>query len=156
MNSTQISDPIRIRVAQPEDIAFIIDSQIKMAKETENMDLDPPTVAQGVATVFGPSVMGDYYIAETNGERIACLLTLLEWSDWRNGNVVWIHSVYVMPEHRGTGIFPKMFAHLKEKVQNSNLRGLRLYVDKTNLNAQKVYEKLGMTKDHYHLFEWMK
>ena len=156
MSPIQTTNPFQIRLAEPEDISFIIDSQIKMARETENMELDPPTVAQGVAAVFGPAVMGEYYIAEKDGNRVACLLTLLEWSDWRNGNVVWIHSAYVVPEHRGTGVFPKMYAFLKDKVQNSNLRGLRLYVDKTNLNAQKVYEKIGMTKDHYHLFEWMK
>jgi ribosomal protein S18 acetylase RimI-like enzyme len=154
---------ITIRKAQPEDIAFIIDSQIKMARETEGMELDPSTVAKGVAAVFGDSVMGDYYIAsEMQGaaeteKSVACLLTLMEWSDWRNGNVIWIHSVYVLPEYRGQGVFPKMYEYLKNSVQASvHLRGLRLYVDKTNLHAQKVYQKLGMSNDHYELYEWMK
>lgn len=148
---------ITIRKAQPEDIAFIIQSQIEMARETEKMELDPPTVAQGVAAVFGPSVMGDYYVAEEEGKPVACLLTLLEWSDWRNGNVIWIHSVYVLPEKRGQGVFPKMYEHLKELVKTStHFRGLRLYVDKSNKRAQKIYEKLGMGKEHYELYEWMK
>ena len=153
---------VTIRKAQPEDIPFLIDSQIQMARETEKMELDPATVAQGVAAVFGPSVMGEYYVAteklegDVDERRVACLLTLLEWSDWRNGNVVWIHSVYVVPEKRGMRVFSRMYQHLKTMVQNSNLRGLRLYVDKTNVNAQKVYEKLGMNQDHYSLYEWMK
>lgn len=148
---------ITIRKAQPEDIAFIIQSQISMARETEKMELDPGTVAQGVSAVFGPSVMGDYYVAEEEGRQIACLLTLLEWSDWRNGNVIWIHSAYVLPEKRGQGVFTKMYEHLKQAVQSStHFRGLRLYVDKTNVHAQKVYEKLGMSKEHYELYEWMK
>ena len=152
---------IQVRKAQPEDIAFIIDSQIKMARETEKMELDPSVVAQGVAAVFGPKVAGDYYVAEKVEEgmepvTVACMLTLLEWSDWRNGNVIWIHSVYVLPEMRGQGVYPKMYEYLQNLVKNSEFRGLRLYVDKTNANAQKVYQKLGMNRDHYELYEWMK
>jgi GNAT superfamily N-acetyltransferase len=156
VNSQIEPNPIQVRLAQSSDIPFIVQSQIHMAWETENLKLDPPTVEKGVSAVFGPSVMGDYYIAEINGDRVACLLTLSEWSDWRNGNVIWIHSLYVLSEYRGAGVFQKMYDHLKELVQTSDYRGLRLYVDKTNLRAQKVYEKLGMTKEHYDLFEWMK
>jgi len=29
-------------------------------------------------------------------------------------------------------------------------------VDKTNKNAQKTYENVGMNGEHYQLFEWMK
>ena len=35
------------------------------------------------------------------------------------------------------------------------IRGLRLYVDKRNQAAARVYEKLGMTREHYDLFEWL-
>ena len=40
--------------------------------------------------------------------------------------------------------------------ENKDIRGVRLYVDHTNLHAQNVYKKLGMNDDHYKLFEWMK
>jgi len=33
---------------------------------------------------------------------------------------------------------------------------VRLYVDKRNAAAQRVYERLGMTREHYDLFEWLK
>jgi len=29
-------------------------------------------------------------------------------------------------------------------------------VDKQNKSAQKIYEKLGMSKDHYEMYEWLK
>jgi len=34
--------------------------------------------------------------------------------------------------------------------------GLRLYTDKSNRQAREIYEKLGMNKEHYHLYEWLK
>jgi len=50
-----------------------------------------------------------------------------------------------------------MYAHLKEKVlKKEKFKGIRLYVDKTNISAQKVYESVGMCGEHYLLYEWMK
>ena len=35
---------------------------------------------------------------------------------------------------------------------DSNLRGLRLYVDKRNQHAQKTYEALSMNGEHYQMY----
>ena len=84
-------------------------------------------------------------------------MAIPEWSDWRNGTVLWIHSLYVIPEARGQGVFKKLYSNLEKQVeQSSELTGIRLYVDKQNRSAQKVYEKLGMNKHHYELYEWLK
>lgn len=148
---------IKIRPGLLFDIPVISEYQIKMAFETENMKLDPPTVELGVSAVFDDPSKGKYWLAEVNGEVVGCLLTVPEWSDWRNGTVLWIHSVYVHPDFRKHGVYRKLYSHLKEMVETSKeLRGLRLYVDKTNDKAQKVYEALGMSGEHYHLYEWLK
>ena len=136
---------------------FIVQAQISMARETEKMELDMETVRKGVAAVFAHPHLGKYYVAQRESETIACLLIIPEWSDWRNGTVLWIHSVYVAPTHRGQGVFRQMYEHLKTKVvHDPGLRGLRLYVEHSNVAAQKVYRKIGMNNDHYQLFEWMK
>ena len=85
------------------------------------------------------------------------LMTVPEWSDWRNGTVLWVHSVYVVPEARRQGVFTAMYGHLRSAVERSDdLVGLRLYVDRANEPAQRVYEAMGMSRDHYHLYEWLK
>lgn len=149
---------IKIRPGLLFDVDVIADYQVKMAFETENgLELDPPTVNKGVQAVMDDPSKGKYWLAEVDGSVVGCLLTVPEWSDWRNGTVLWIHSVYVRPEHRKHGVFRALYSHLKDMVSSSSeLRGLRLYVDKTNLRAQSVYESLGMSGDHYHLYEWMK
>ncbi len=71
--------------------------------------------------------------------------------------MLWIHSLYVIPEARGQGVFKKLYLNLEKQVeQSTKLAGIRLYVDKQNKSAQKVYEKLGMNKHHYELYEWLK
>ncbi len=147
----------KIRPGLLFDIHVIADFQIKMAWETEKFKLDPPTVEKGVSAVFDDPAKGKYWLAEVDGTVVGCLLTVPEWSDWRNGTVLWIHSVYVAPEFRKKGVYKALYSHLKSMVEAStDLRGLRLYVDKTNSAAQSVYESLGMSGEHYHLFEWMK
>ncbi len=148
---------INIRPGLLFDIDSIAEFQVKMAFETEKMELHLPTVKLGVSAVMDDPSKGKYWLAEVDGQVVGCLLTVPEWSDWRNGTVLWIHSVYVIPEYRKHGVFKSLYQHLTKLVnESSDLRGLRLYVDKTNLSAQKVYEKLGMSGEHYHLFEWMK
>lgn len=147
---------ILIRDAVPGDAPFIIDFQLKMAMETERVQLDYPTVTKGVQAVFEDKNKGAYYVAEEDGQVVGSLMTTYEWSDWRFGTVIWIQSVYIVPGARGKGVFRKMYQHIQQLVTpQTGYRGIRLYVDKTNLAAQKVYESLGMNGEHYQVYEWM-
>jgi len=146
-----------VRNAIQEDAATIVDFQIKMALETEDLTLDVAVVKEGVAAVFLDPSKGRYFVAEEKGAIVASLMITYEWSDWRNGLVWWIQSVYVTSEFRMKGVFAQMYHYIKKQVETSpDVRGLRLYVDKRNVVAQKVYTKLGMNGAHYDTFEWMR
>lgn len=146
-----------IREASLGDAKTIIDYQIKMAWETEKLNLDRAIVEKGVISVFNDPNKGTYFVAEGDGNVIASLLITFEWSDWRSATVWWIQSVYVMEDFRGKGVFKKMYHFLSEKVKRiPSLAGLRLYVEKQNSSAQGVYEKLGMNGSHYQMYEWLK
>jgi GNAT superfamily N-acetyltransferase len=147
---------IFIRKATTEDATIIIDFQQKMAWETEQMALVPQLIFNGVKAVFDNSSRGQYWVAEDNGKVIASLLITYEWSDWRNCNVWWFQSVYVLPEFRRTGVFKSMYQHIKEEAGKQGIGRLRLYVETNNINAQKTYEALGMESQHYKMYEWMK
>jgi len=148
---------IEIRKGKLSDTERIVELQLQMAQETEGLQLDKQTVTKGVQGVFQQPARGAYWVAEEDGRFLAVFLAIPEWSDWRNATVLWIHSLYVIPQARKKGVFSKMFRNLKKQVEQSpELAGLRLYVDKQNKPAQKVYEKLGMNKHHYELYEWLK
>ncbi|MDA0711444.1 MAG: GNAT family N-acetyltransferase [bacterium] len=146
-----------IRKGRPEDETTLAEFQVLLAEESEHIALDPMVVQKGVRAVFDDPARGSYWVAESDGAIVGCLLTVPEWSDWRNGTVLWIHSVYVTPSARRLGVFRAMYNRLKREVTSSdNLRGLRLYVEKENERAQKVYEAMGMAATRYDLFEWMR
>ena len=99
-----------------------------------------------------PPVQGG--AAEVDGRSVGQLLTTYEWSDWRNGVFLWIQSVYVLPEYRGSGAFRSLFGHLKELARaDSRICGIRLYVDRANERAQEVYGRLGMHRSNYGVME---
>jgi RimJ/RimL family protein N-acetyltransferase len=157
MAPVSADESVEIRSARPEDAATIIEFQIRMAIETEGIELDRPTVIRGVQAVFEDPAKGQYWVAEADGRVVGSLLTTYEWSDWRNGTVLWIQSVYVPLELRRSGVYRRLYECLRERVLASpDLRGIRLYVDRRNTAAQRVYERLGMSREHYEMFEWLK
>ncbi len=148
---------ILVREALPADTDTIIDFQLAMAVESESLTLDKEILRKGVAAVFDDPQKGKYFVCTLEGSVIASLMITFEWSDWRNGMVLWIQSVYVRPEHRKLGVFRKMYDYLKAIVDGSDAyRGLRLYVDNGNSSAISVYNRIGMNGDHYRVFEYVK
>jgi len=143
--------------AKLEHKDVIVNFQLAMAMETEDLHLDKEVLTKGVEAVMSYTSKGKYYIVKEDEKVVASLMITFEWSDWRCRNVWWIQSVYVIPEMRGKGIFSLMYENLKKEVMTKDdVAGLRLYVDNSNRNAQKVYAKVGMTDEHYIMYEWMK
>lgn len=146
-----------IRKATIADIPFLVAFQQKLAQETENVTLDNAILHKGMQAMFDDPSKGFYNVVEDNGVVIGCHMITYEWSDWRNGLVWWLQSVYVIESYRKQGIFKLMYENIVRIIQNdSSLIGLRLYVDKTNARAMKVYESMGMNGEHYTVYEWMK
>lgn len=150
-----------MKIIIPTDTTYLekmAQCQIDMAYETENFKLEPKLIKAGVTEVINNPTRGKYYLAIDETEKLmGMLLTMPEWSDWRCAEVTWIHSVYVYPEYRKQGVYKKLYEYIKENIQaDPKSAGIRLYVDKTNTKAINVYKQLGMSDEHYALFEWLK
>jgi GNAT superfamily N-acetyltransferase len=148
---------IDIRKARLTDRDQIAQFQVEMAWETEDYKLDGNTVLKGVETVLNNERLGIYYVAVVGNDVVGSLLTTYEWSDWRNGTVLWIQSVFVDARFRKLGIYGHLYSYIKAIVEaDKSLKGIRLYVDESNKGAREVYTRLGMNGEHYRVFEWMK
>ncbi len=78
-----------------------------------------------------------------------------EWSDWRNGNIWWLQSVYVQESCRGNGVFQALFQHVEKLARESGeVWSLRLYMEKHNDRARRAYQKLGMREMDYEVLEF--
>ena len=145
---------VEVRLATPADAEFLVRGNAAMALETEHLSLDLDRLRDGVHGLFEQPGRGVYYIAEVNGRRAGQMMITYEWSDWRNGTFWWIQSVWVEPEFRGQGVFKALYGHVKNLAEASpGVCGLRLYVEKDNLRAQATYERVGMRRTVYQMFE---
>ncbi len=127
---------------------------MRLARETEELSLDPACVHAGVVAVLKDSSKGLYYVAEVEGEVAGQVMITYEWSDWRNGNIWWLQSVYVREEYRRRGVFSALFKHLCLLARGrDDVCGIRLYMHSTNTRARRSYERLGMRQTHYEVFE---
>ena len=146
-----------VRPARRSDYKAIVEFQLAMALETEQLQLDSKVVNKGVSEVFRRPELGCYYVAEADEQIIASLLTTYEWSDWRCGQVIWLQSVYVLPQWRRQGVFRAMYGFIRDLVMaDPAYKGIRLYVERNNRSAQEVYRSMGMEDHHYRMWEWMR
>lgn len=142
-----------VRAARPSDLDAILHFNESMARETEDVALDPSVLREGVRAVLHDPAKGRYFVAERDGQVVGGLLITYEWSDWRNGMFWWIQSVYVLPAHRRRGVFASLYRHVEALALADGACGLRLYVHEHNERARAIYERLGMVDSRYRLLE---
>jgi GNAT superfamily N-acetyltransferase len=144
---------IHVRSARVEDVATLADFNMRLAMETEDLALDPSIIFPGVRALFESPSRGQYFVAEISGHIAGCLMITHEWSDWRNGDIWWIQSVYVHPDFRRRGVFTALYRCVEEAARSAGAVGLRLYMEEENFSARKTYERLGMKLGHYRVLE---
>lgn len=145
---------IDIRAATFNDIDIIADFNCRLAAETEDKVLDSATVRNGVERGLGIGEEVTYLVAETNNEVVGQLLLTREWSDWRDGWMYWLGSVYVRADLRGQGVFRQLIQFAEGQLkQRNDVVCLRLYVEDENTAAIATYKRLGFGDSGYRVME---
>ena len=147
---------VSIREALPSDSDIIAEFNANLAFESEGMRLDPELVGPGVETLLGDGSKGRYWVAESDGRIVGQIMVTYEWSDWRNGMIWWIQSVYVHGDYRRSGVFSALYRHVESLAgQDPQVCGIRLYVEHANARAQRTYESLGMNMTDHRVMQSM-
>ena len=149
-----LHQPFRPRLAVAGDAATLAGFNQAMALETEARVLPDEVALSGVQAALRDSVHGFYVVAEAGREVAGALLVTYEWSDWRNGRIWWIQSVYVRPGHRRRGVYRALHEFVRDRARSTGgVVGLRLYVERENAVAQRTYAALGMSETPYLVYE---
>src|SRR4051812_46349658 len=147
-------DDLLIRDAVAGDLAAIVEFNACLARETESKDLDPAVLARGVSIALADPDRLRYWVAERGGRIVGQTAVTREWSDWRCGWIWWFQSVYVAESARGRGVFRALYGHVRDAgLAESDVIGLRLYVERENDRAQATYRALAMEPGGYHVYE---
>lgn len=147
---------LSIREAVASDAAQIAENNALLAIESEGTQLAPEVAGHGAEAMFADRSKGCYWLAEADAKVIGQLMLTYEWSDWRNGMVWWIQSVYVHGDFRRRGVFSALYRHVETLARRDpEVCGLRLYVERDNARAQQTYEALGMHMTNYVVMQSM-
>ena len=145
---------INVRDATVADIDAIVTYNQRLAEESEGKTLDPAVLAAGVRRGFNSPAMCRYFVAEADGRVVGTTMLTYELTDWRDGVIWWLQSVFIEPEHRRHGVFRAIYRHIEELARaHPDVRALRLYVHHDNARAMRTYESMGMEKAGYELYE---
>ena len=144
---------INIREANKGDLAILVQNNQALAEETEALLLDKDVLREGIEQALKREEC-HYFVAMIGEKVVGQTMITYEWSDWRNGIIWWIQSVYVLPAHRKQGIFRVLFKHIENLAKvNPQVKALRLYVMHNNNEGQDTYQSLGMNNSGYIVFE---
>lgn len=69
---------------------------------------------------------------------------------------MWIlNDLFVHEDHRKKGVAESLIMASKELAEETNAKGLVLETHKSNHSAQKLYDKIGFTKDDEHFYYYL-
>jgi ribosomal protein S18 acetylase RimI-like enzyme len=144
---------INIREAHKDDLAILVRNNQVLAQETEALELNADVLREGIVQALKREEC-HYFVAVIAEKVVGQTMITYEWSDWRNGIIWWIQSVYVHPDHRKQGVFRTLFGHIENLARSHpQVKALRLYVMHNNATGQRTYQSLGMNDSGYIIFE---
>lgn len=138
-----------IRDAVPGDIDTIVAFTIREGREAENYVANEEAVRRGVAAAFDPEPPARYWVAESNGDVVASISAVREWSNFRGGYYWWIQSLFIAPEQRGTGLLDRLMDHVAAAARADDALELRLYAHTSNARALRAYRRYGFYEAPY-------
>ena len=145
---------ILVRNATASDIDAIVEYNQRLAQESEGKRLDPAIISAGVRRGFKSPELCRYFVAEVDGRVVGTTMLTYELTDWRDGVVWWLQSVFIEPEYRRHGVFRAIYRHIEALArEHPDVRALRLYVHRDNERAMRTYEAVGMERAGYELYE---
>ncbi len=150
----QMLKDLAVRIATRDDAKEIAKFNVVFAKETVDKNLSLALTTEGVHQVFAKFNNGFYIIAKLKNEVVGVAMITREWSDWCNGAFYCIQSIFVIHSEHEQAIHDALFDKAKTLAkEHYDVCGIRLFVHKDDKETQKSYEKLGLSKTKYRLFE---
>jgi len=144
---------MKIRIATMNDAETIARNNVMLAEESEGMKINFEETLEGVKKVIEDGQRGFYMVAEEGGEIAGQLMITYEWSDWRAKQIWWLQSIYVKKKWRRKGVMKMLIKEITKMAEENGVALLRLYVHEKNENAITAYEKVGMKRAPYLVYE---
>ena len=146
-----------IRLARIEDARKLAEF-CELLRESLEMSVQQEKLLPGVSAPIKDLSKGIYLVATEahKSELIGCLMITYEWDPGNNAFTWWIQEVFVDSNWRRKGVFQALYKHtIKMAKDKGNVCTIKIHVNDDNLNAQKIYKRLGMTDTSNFMYEFI-
>lgn len=135
--------PAVIRRVQPADVARVCRLVRDLATYERAADQAQMTEQQLHEALFedDPSLFG--HVAEVDGRAVGFALWFRNFSTWRGRHGIYLEDLFVMPEHRGSGIGKSLLAELAAECLDRGYSRLEWWVLDWNTPSIDFYRSLG-------------
>jgi ribosomal protein S18 acetylase RimI-like enzyme len=89
----------------------------------------------------------DVTLAEDETGLLGACLALLTYSTWRDSKGLYVVDLFVDPRARNGGVGLKLLREAARHGRAKGARFIKLEVDRTNLGAERFYERLGFVRN---------
>ncbi len=147
--------PWQVRCATVDDLDALAGFSAGIAEETEGRILSVPRTKAALETVIRDASRGQMFVACDGPERIGCFMVNgREWSEWRNGFILWLTGTYVRPDYRRRGVRRALYQFARSwAMAQPSVVGFRAYVQPTNQAILKAETSSGMRETGYRVIE---
>jgi GNAT superfamily N-acetyltransferase len=135
--------PAGIRTATVEDVAAIHRLICDLAEYERARHEVMATEGQLRAALFGSSPAVFALVAEADGEVVGFALYFLNFSTWEGVPGIYLEDLYVLPEHRGSGLGKALLQSLATIAVSRGYARFEWWVLDWNTPSIEFYRALG-------------
>lgn len=132
-----------IKQAELSDVPILAKNTSDLALETENITCDVDFISKNLEHSFKDPLNTFFLLATWDSTPSGSLCNTMEYNIVDCGSYAWFQSVFIPKPFRGRKIFRALFDYAKMRALDRGCLGMKLYVEKDNDHARKVYQKLG-------------
>lgn len=134
---------MNLRVATAAD-AEAIDALVLEIARYERLEHEKVATPADLADALERGLI-EVHLVEHEGALVGYALTYTTFSTFRGRAGTWLEDLFVLPDHRGSGVGKILFEAVRKRAIESGHGRLEWSVLDWNENAIQFYEKLGAT-----------
>lgn len=132
-----------IRLMRDSDASQVVEMVRGLARDT-GADIVPRLTAENL---IASRDLIDVTLAEDETGLLGACLALLTYSTWRDAKGLYVVDLFVDPRARNGGVGLKLLREAVRRGRAKGARFIKLEVDRTNLGAERFYERLGFVRN---------
>lgn len=135
--------PPGVREARPDDVGDVLRLIRALAEYEKEPDAVETTEDDLRRWVFGADAVASVLVAEVAREVVGIALWFRNYSTWTGVPGIYLEDLFVLPEHRGSGLGKSLLVALARIAEQRGYRRVEWSVLDWNTPSIEFYEAIG-------------